>query len=221
MRALAIFLFFAPLWVPMAKAEDAQREVAPATESPRTEADEPALPSAERSPVDSSPSLLPESNELPEHVPVEHSNSRKAVASPARGDIEKKQRFERIRLQAMNNPHAVYLLNRANHALKSATRRSYMRAYCVNVAERMRKLDPELKSSIDAYEEAGMKEAGGNLTTKHSSFHRTVRRMATRKARYANHHSHSHHYYQRAMVIDDPYGPDYPPYGPPVVLYPW
>jgi hypothetical protein len=215
MRALAIFLFFASLWVSMAKAEDAQREVAPAPASPRTETDEPDLPVPERNPVDSSPSLLPE------RAPVDYSINRKAVASPSR-DIEKKQRFERIRLQAMNNPHAVYLLKRATHALKSATRRSYMRTYYVNVAERMRKLDPELKLSIDAYEEAGMKEAGGNLATKHPTFHRTARRMAARKARYANHHSHSHHHrYQRAMVIDDPYGPDYPPFGPPVVLYPW
>jgi hypothetical protein len=205
----------------MAKAQDAQREVAPATESPRTETDEPDLPVPERNPVDSSPSLLPESNELPERVPMEQSIRRETVASPARGDMEKIQRFERIRLQATNNPHAVYLLKRANHALKSATRRSYMRAYYVNVAERMRKLDPELKSSIDAYEEAGMKEAGGSLATKHSSFHRTARRMATRKGRYANRHSHSHRRYQRAMIIDDPYGPDYPPFGPPVVFYPW
>ena len=222
MKALAISILVASICVLNGTAEDGPREALPTTESPRTEMDEPALPTPERNPVDSSPDLLPESNELPEHVPAEHSTYRKAVATTAKENIEEKQRFERIRLQAMNNPRAAYLLKRANHSLRSATRRSYLRAYYVNVTERMRKLDPELKSSVDAYEQAKLQEIGEESVSARASSHRIVNRK-TRKTHYASRRSHTHHrYHERGMVIEDPYGPDYVPYyGPPVVFYPW
>jgi hypothetical protein len=223
MKAFARLMLFASIYVLTVRAEDVRREVPSAPEPSKTEIDEPALPAPERIPVDSSPSLLPESSELPEHVPVEHPATRKATAAETRVDAAEKDRFESIRLQAMNNPHAAYLLKRATHASGSAARRSYMRAYYKDVAERMRKLDPRLSASINAYEEAKIGDIAGEKASTHTSHHRVVRRSASRKTHYASHRSHSHRrHYARATVDYDPYGPDYFPYyyGPPAVFYP-
>jgi hypothetical protein len=222
MKAFAIPILVASICALNGPAEDVPREPLPATGSPRTEIDEPALPAPERGPVDSSPDLLPESNELPEPVPAQLPSNRKAIATPEKENIEERQ-FEKVRLQAMNNPHAAYLLRRAKRSLRSATRRSYLRAYYLNVTERMRELDPKLKSSIDAYEQAKIQQIDGQSVSQHASSRRTVNRRSSRKIHYANRRSHPHHhYYKRIMVIEDPYGPDYIPYyGPPVVFYPW
>jgi hypothetical protein len=177
---------------------------------------EPALPIPEQNPADSSPSLLPESNELPPILPVEHTIDHRTVATKAPPSQD--DHFESIRNQAMNNPRAVYLLKRAKRSSTSAARRSYLRAYYVRLAERMRQLDPKLKSSINEYEQTKLGEIGGRP----ASSRRTARRSQTHKA-YVSRHTRSHrHHYQRVMVIEDPYGPDFVPYyGPPVVFYPW
>ena len=223
MNAFARLMLFASICVLAVRAKDVSREAQPAPEAPKTEIDEPALPAPERNAVDSSPSLLPESDELPEHVPVEHPASRIDATPATKGNIAENDRFESIRSQAMNNAHAAYLLKRATHASGSAARRLYMRAYYVNVAERMRKLDPKLSASINSYEEAKIRDIGEEKGSVHVTHHRVVHRSASRKTRYASHRSHSHHrHYDRAMVDYDPYGPAYFPYsyGPPVVFYP-
>jgi hypothetical protein len=223
MKSPAIVVFVVSICLLKAGAEDAPREVQPLPDTPKSKMDEPALPTPEQYPADSNPSLLPESNELPEHVPAEPATNRKTAMIAARTNLEENSHFEAIRSQAMHYPHAAYLLKRAMHSTKSATRRSYMRAYYVSVAERMRKLDPKLKSSISAYEQAKIRDLGGEEVSMHLSSHRVVHRSASRKLRYAGHHPHPHHrYYRHAMAIEDPYGPYYVPYyGPPVVFYPW
>jgi len=224
MNAFARLMLFASICVLAVRAKDVSREAQPAPEAPKTEIDEPALPTPERNAVDSNPSLLPESDELPEHVPAEHPASRIDAAPATRVNVAENDRFESIRSQAMNNAHAAYLLKRATHASGSAARRRYMRAYYVNVAERMRKLDPKLRASINAYEEAKISDIGEEKKgSAHTTHHRVVHRTASRKTRYASHRSHPHHrHYDRAMVDYDPYGPAYFPYyyGPPVVFYP-
>jgi len=223
MNAFARLMLFASICVLAVRAKDVSREAQPAPEAPKTEIDEPALPTPERNEVDSNPSLLPESDELPEHVPAEHPASRIDATPATKGNIAENDRLESIRSQAMNNAHAAYLLKRATHASGSAARRRYMRAYYVNVAERMRKLDPKLSASINAYEEAKIRDIGEEKGSAHAIGHRVVHRSASRKTRYASHRSHSHHrHYDRAMVDYDPYEPAYSPYyyGPPVVFYP-
>ena len=222
MKAFACLMLSASICVLVVKAEDAPSATQPVPEAPKTEIDEPSLPTPERNAVDSSPSLLPESNELPEHVPAEHPASRKADAAETKLSVAENDRFDSIRTRAMNNAHSAYLLKRATHASGSATRRSYMRAYYVNVADRMRKLDPKLSASINAYEEAKLREIGGEKGSSRATHHRVVHRSASRKMRYASHRSHSHRrHYDRAMAEYGPYGPDYVPYyyGPPV-FYP-
>jgi type IV secretory pathway VirB10-like protein len=224
MNAFARLMLFASICAIAVRAEDSPREVQPAPEAPKTEIDEPALPAPERNPADSGPSLLPESNELTEHVPAEHPASRRDTTAAKSVNVEENDRFESIRSQAMNNPRAAYLLKRATHASGSAAKRSYMRAYYRNVAEHMRKLDPKLSASINAYEEAKIRDLGGGKASTHATHHRVVNRSASRKTRYASHHSrsHRHHHYDRAMVDYEPYGPDFVPYyyDPPVVFYP-
>jgi hypothetical protein len=223
MKALAILMFVTSTCLLKARAEDGPRQVQPVPEAPKSQIDEPALPAPERNPVNSNPSLLPESSELPEHVPAEHTTSRKTAMNATRDNVEENSRLVAIRSQAMKDPRAAYLLKRATHSSRSATRRSYMRAYYMSVAERMRKLDPKLKSAIGAYEQAKIRELGGDEVSTRVSSHRIAHRSASRKPRYASHHPRSHHrYYQRAMAVEDPYGPYYVPYyGPPVVFYPW
>jgi hypothetical protein len=223
MNAFARLMLFASICVLAVRAEDVSREAQPAPEGPKTEIDEPALPTPERNAADSSPSLLPESDELPEHVPAERPASRMVAAPATKVNVAENDRFESIRSQAMNNVHAAYLLKRATHASSSAARRRYMRAYYVSVAERMRKLDPKLSTSINTYEEAKINDIGEEKGSAHTTHHRVVHRTASRKTHYASHRSHSHRrHYDRAMVDYDPYGPAYFPYyyGPPVVFYP-
>jgi hypothetical protein len=223
MKALTIFMFVASTCLLKAGAEDGPAEVQPVPEAQKSQIDEPALPTPERNPATSNPSLLPESNELPEHVPAGPATSHRMAITGTNENIGENSHLEAIRLQAMNDPHAAYLLKRATHSSRSATRRSFMRAYYVSVAERMRKLDPKLKSAIDEYEQEKIRELGGQEVSTHASSHRIAHRSVSRKQRYASHHPRSHHrYYQRAMAIEDPYGPYYVPYyGPPVGFYPW
>ena len=188
------------------------------------EMEEPALPTPEAAPSNSAPGLLPESGELPASPPAEAA----AKLTPPRGSTErvseKEGRFEEIRSLAMSNVRAAYLLKRAKSSSSSASRRTYLRAYYITVASRMRKLDPKLKSSIDAYEEAKMHEVSGarnwNLTARAS-----VRSKQHRTAHLSVHHRlhrvSSENRHRRVIIIDGPYGPDFPPYGPPMVFDPW
>src|ERR1700751_1415968 len=223
MNAFARLMLFASICVLAVRAEDVSREAQPAPEAPKTEIDEPALPTPERNAADSSPSLLPESDELPEHVPAERPAGRMVAAPATKVNVAENDRFESIRSQAMNNVHAAYLLKRATHASSSATRRRYMRAYYVSVAERMRKLDPKLSTSINTYEATKISDIGEEKGSAHTTHHRVVHRTASRKTHYASHRSHSHRrHYDRAMVDYDPYRPGHFPYyyGPPVAFYP-
>jgi hypothetical protein len=215
----AIFILAMSISVLEGTAEDAPRPSMRAIEPHPTEMDEPALPAPEQNPPFSGPDLLPESSELPELVPATTpKNSQVTAATTSTENIEEKQRFERIRSQAANDPHALYLLKRAKHSLKFATRRNYLRAYYVTLAVRMRKLDPKLKSTIDTYERAKVQEIGEGNVLRHTP--RILNRKASRRTRVASRRSHHRHrHYERGIVIEDPYYSPY--YGPPVVFYPW
>jgi hypothetical protein len=200
------------------RAVDLPPEGRPASENSAAEMDEPALPAPEENSAD--PALLPESSELPGPLPADHPIIQGNAPTLTRVSAEEKERFESVRSQAMDNPHAVYLLKRARHSSSSAVRRNYLRAYYLNIAERMRKLDPKLKSSIDAYEQAKIRELGEKKILSHSS--RIAHRRSSRKKHYISHRAHAHHRHYRLVIHEDPYWRyDAPYYGPPVVFYPW
>jgi hypothetical protein len=207
----------------VANAEESPSQ-SPSPNPSSSELDEPALPTPEAAPSNPEPGLLPESGELPARppagVPAKLSSPRVA---PLNG-LEKEGRFDEVRSLAMNNPRAAFLLKRARFSSNSASRRTYLRAYYITVASRMRKLDPKLKSSIDAYEEAKIHEVSGTRTSTARTFSHRSRpqhRTASQGVHHRLHRVSFENRYRRVILIDGPYGPQFPPYGPPVVFDPW
>jgi hypothetical protein len=206
----------------VADAEDAPSQ-SPSSSLRTSETDEPALPTPEAVPSNPGPGLLPESNELPARPPAEVPGKLSPNRVSARPMSQGDGHFDEIRSLAMSNPRAAYLLKRARFSSNSASRRSYLRAYYVTVASRMRKLDPKLRSSIDAYEEAKIHEISGARTSgARASSHRSrMHRTASQEGRHRMRRGSFENRYRRTMIIDGPYGPEFLPYGPPAVFYPW
>jgi hypothetical protein len=199
----------------------------PSPKPSANEMEEPALPAPEAAPSNPEPDLLPQSGELPARPPSEPPSKVSPDRASAQEPLEKAGRFDEVRTLAMSDPRAAYLLKRARHSSNSASRHVYLRAYYVALASRMRKLDPKLKSSIDAYEEAQIHETTGHHTaTVRASIHRSkARATASREVHHRRHRVSYEHRYRRHIIIDypygPPYGPEFPPYGPPMVFYPW
>ena len=219
MKALVILSVSVLIAVGMSEAQDSDPKSSPTPDPTSSEMQEPALPTPETTPEDAGPALLPESNELPANPgakqPIKASINRVSTKPSTR----ETDRFDEVQSKAMSNPRAAYLLKRARNSSSAAARRSYLRAYYSTVAARMRKLDPELKGSIDAYEEEKVHQVAGSASN--DSYHRSRSHHAT--AREPHHRSRrvaTHHHYGRMTIIYDPYGPYMPPYGPPV-FDPW
>jgi hypothetical protein len=200
--------------------------------SPRpsaSEMEEPALPTPEPAPSNPESDLLPQSDELPARPLSEPSSKLPPDRTSPQEPLEKGGRFDEIRTLAMSDPRATYLLKRARRSSNSASRHVYLRAYYATVASRMRKLDPKLKDSIDAYEEAQIHQVSGVRTaTSRTSLHRSrVHATASREPHHRSHRVSYEHRYRRFRNVDypygpyGPYGPEFPPYGPPMVFYPW
>jgi hypothetical protein len=206
----------------IAKAEDAPSQ-SPSPGPSTGEIEEPALPAPEAAPSDTETGLLPESGELPDRPSAQPPGNSTPSHTSQRHAFEKDGRFDKIRSLAVSNPRAASLLRRARHSSNSASRRSYLRAYYVTVASRMRKLDPKLKSSIDAYEEAKINEIpeARSSTARASSHHLRRHRTASQEAHHKRHRVSSERHYRRMIIIDERNGPWFPPYGPPVVFAPW
>jgi hypothetical protein len=205
--------------VAVANAEDLPS--APPSPSHSTgEMEEPALPASESSPSAPEPGLLPESGELPARPAPAKRSSPRALTRQA---LEKGARFDAVRSLAMDNRRAISLLRRARQSSNSISRRTYLRAYYLTVASRMRRLDPEMKSSINAYEEAKLHELSGTGTSSsRASSHRARRHRTVRLTEHHRLHRVSfENRYRRFIMIDAPYGPEFPPYGPPEVFEPW
>jgi hypothetical protein len=209
-----------------ASAEDSPLP-SPSPKPGTSEMEEPALPAPEAAPSNLEPDLLPGAGELPARPPSEVPSKLSPDRASPPVSSEKEGRFDEIRSLAMSDLRAAYLLKRARHSSNSASRRLYLRAYYVTVAARMRKLDPKLKSSIDAYEEAQIHEIyGAQASTARVSSHRSrVHGTASRERRHRSHKVAYQHRYRRFINIDypygPPYGPEFGPYGPPMVFYPW
>jgi len=226
MKSLVILSLAVLIVVARAQAEDSQPQPTPVSNP--AEMEEPALPTPEATPGDGGPTVLPESDELlarPRGEQPAKASLERLSTRPSSGD---EARLDEIRSKAKSNPRAAYLLKRARTSSSATARRSYLREYYSTVAAGMRRLDPELRSSIDAYEEAKIHEIGGsskspNSFSHRSSSHRTGHLEAHRKSRRVS--SRRHH--ERMMIMYDPYYPygpympPYGPYGPPVVFDPW
>ncbi len=226
MKSLVILSVSVLIAVTMAEAQDSEPKSSPTPSPASSEMEEPALPTPEATPGDAGPILLPESSELPANPAAEQPTK----ASINRAATKETVRFDEIQSMAMSNPRAAYLLKRARNSSSAAARRAYLRAYYSTVAARMRKLDPQLKSSIDAYEEEKVQQVAGSASPSNGSHHRSFsHRTVTRELHHRSRRVAAHHHYQRMMIMYDPYYDPYygpympymPPYGPPPVFGPW
>jgi hypothetical protein len=222
MRRQAVFSLAFVMMLAALDAQDAPSPVTDPSSSP-SDAAEPVLPMPDANPSGSDTDLLPKSGELP---PVPTKRVRES-RSPAEADLKEESasegRFEEVRLRAMDSPRATYFLKRARSSSHAASRRAYLREYYAALASRMRKLDPNLDSSINAYEEAKIREiGGGDSSTMEGSSHRSkTRHIVSREPHRRSHRMTSRYRERRLIIIDYPWGSQYPPYGPPPPLYPW
>jgi hypothetical protein len=187
------------------------------------EMDEPALPTSEAAPSDPELGLLPESGELPARPSVAVPSTLPSARISSGTARAEGARFEVIHTLAMGDLHATRFLRRARQSSNPASRRSYLRAYYTAVASRMRQLDPKLKSSINAYEEEKLGQlSSAKSSTARVSSHRSRIHRPTRLAGHHRWHRYSdENRYRRFIIIDAPYyGPEFPPYGPPMVFEP-
>jgi hypothetical protein len=111
------------------------------------------------------PDLLPESRTLPPLPPdsalppdliPQRPPPIKAAPLPNPGSFEQQEK-DRIRLRqlrtiAAKDPFAIYLAGRALIAKTEESKREYLRAYYISMAIQMRRIEPRLKSLIDAFE---------------------------------------------------------------------
>ena len=224
MKSLVILSVSVLIAVGMSEAQDSDPKSSPTPDPTSSEMQEPALPTPETTPGDAGPTLLPESNELPANPGAKQPSRASIIRVSTKPSARETDRFDEVQSMAMSNPRAAYLLKRARNSSSAAGRRTYLRAYYSTVAARMRKLDPELKGSIDAYEEEKVHQVAGSASN--DSYHRSrSHHTVTREPHHRSRRVAAHHRYERTMIIYDPYGPYpygpyMPPYGPPV-FDPW
>jgi hypothetical protein len=93
--------------------------------------------------------LLPEGNkpQIPGSVP-----------NPASAEqLEKDRiRFRQLRTIAVRDSYAIYLWRQAKLQHTEELKREYLRVYYINMCDEMRKLEPRLKPTIDAFEAANV-----------------------------------------------------------------
>jgi hypothetical protein len=221
MKWKAIISFALAAGLATVSAEDSPSP-SPSPSASTSEMEEPALPVPDAGQSKPEPGLLPESGELPTRLPPEVPSKLSPEGASPQAASKNSGRFDEIRSLAMSSPRAAYLLKRARRSSTSAARHLYLRAYYVAVASQMRKLDPNLKSSIEGYEETQLHEVSGAHTTPaRTAFHRSRAHGIASREHHRSHRVSYQHHYRRYFIIDYPYGPEYPPYGPPMVFYPW
>jgi hypothetical protein len=98
--------------------------------------------------------LLPEPNFLPPPPPQTPGNETPFTmeAAEPRRTPQDESHFKEIKDTAMGSARAGYLLKEAKGALSTEARKNFMRAYYYTVCAQMRRLDPNLRPMIQAYE---------------------------------------------------------------------
>lgn len=152
-RALAMFLLLGS-----ATADEPNPETSPSpspTPAPAIgpQMIESALP--EGTPQEQAPTiLLPEPNFLP--PPPPQTAGTETALSMASGESKRtpqdESRFKEIKDAAMGSARANHLMKEAKGALSGEARKNFLRAYYYTICAQMRRLDPNLKPLIQAYE---------------------------------------------------------------------
>ena len=118
------------------------------------------------------PELLPESKTLPSppaETPLPLDLIPQGIKPQFPGSIpnptsaeqleKDRVRFRQIRTIAMRNPYAIYFWRRARLAHTDEMKREFLRVYYTTMCDQMRKLEPRLKLTIDAFEAANIGRA--------------------------------------------------------------
>jgi hypothetical protein len=123
--------------------------------APATMAEEIESPLPDGTPQEQPPTvLLPEPNFLPPPPPQTPGNETPftVASAEAKHTPQDESRFKEIKDSAMGSSRANYLLKEAKGALSTEARKNFLRAYYYTVCAQMRRLDPNLRPMIQAYE---------------------------------------------------------------------
>jgi hypothetical protein len=151
--ALAAFLLLGSSFADEPKSATSPSPSPAAAPATMAEEIESALPDG--TPQEQPPTvLLPEPNFLP--PPPAQTPGNEAVYTLASAEPkhtpQDDSRFKEIKDTAMGSSRANYLLKEAKGALSTEARKNFMRAYYYTVCAQMRRLDPNLRPMIQAYE---------------------------------------------------------------------
>jgi hypothetical protein len=104
------------------------------------------------------PELLPKSDALPgtgggAFDPIPHAGA-SATPTPISPEQQKRNeaRLAEIRNSAMRSARPIYLLEQSRSALTDEARKNFLRAYYYSVCAEMRRMEPDLKPMINAFE---------------------------------------------------------------------
>jgi len=153
--ALAVFLLLGSSFADEPKSAASPSPLPSPAAAPATMAEEIESALPDGTPQEQSPTvLLPEPNFLP--PPPAQSPGNEAVYTLASAEPkhtpQDDSRFKEIKDTAMGSSRANYLLKEAKGALSTEARKNFMRAYYYTVCAQMRRLDPNLRPMIQAYE---------------------------------------------------------------------
>ena len=155
---------------------------------------ESALP--EGTPQEQPPTvLLPEPNFLP--PPPAQTPGNETVLTMASGEVRRapqdESHFREIKDAAMGSSRANYLMKEAKGALSTEARKNFLRAYYYTVCAQMRRLDPNLKPMIQAYESEEIQKiaavGGSSHTGKTKGGHTHVGLVSRASTAKKKHHS--------------------------------
>jgi hypothetical protein len=128
----------------------------------RSHHDDPGMPEGAQQPQNI-PELLPKSDALPgtgagafDPVPNPVPNvSATPTPTPISPEQQKRNetRLAEIRNSAMRSARPIYLLEQSQKALTDEARRNFLRAYYYSVCAEMRRMEPDLKAMINAFEQ--------------------------------------------------------------------
>jgi hypothetical protein len=122
---------------------------------PATMAEEIESPLPDGTPQEQPPTvLLPEPNFLPPPPPQTPGNETPYTMASAepKHTPQDEFHFREIKDTAMGSARANHLLKEAKGALSTEARKNFLRAYYYTICAQMRRLDPNLKPMIQAYE---------------------------------------------------------------------
>jgi hypothetical protein len=152
--------------------------------------DESGMPEGAQQPQNV-PELLPKSDALPgtgarlfDPIPNGNVPNGNVIPTPTPTPISPEQqkkneaRFAEIRSSATRSARPIFLLKESQSALTDEARKNFLRAYYYSVCAEMRRMEPSLKSMINAYEQEQIRSlAKGRSPLVVASVHRSRPRL--------------------------------------------